>query len=60
MEAFQYFVAIYTEKYPHEVSSLMAYAQIVRKLAESFEDQAAISYDGKIRKWRQQNPSACQ
>ena len=60
MKAFHVFVAIHTKKNPHEVSSLMAYAQIIRKLAESCGDQAAINHDEIFRKWRQQDPSACQ
>lgn len=59
MEAFHLFVAVYTEKFPTETSALMAYAQIVKKIADSCGDQAAITYDEKFRRWREQDPGAC-
>lgn len=44
MEAFHVFVAVYTEKFPTETSALMACAQIVKKIADSCGDHAAITY----------------
>lgn len=44
------FVAVYTEKFPTETSALMAYAQIVKKIADSCGDQAAITNEEKFRR----------
>lgn len=56
-EAYQVFVAILTEKYPHEIANLMLYAQTVQNIAESCGDQAASQYDEKFRRWRQKDPA---
>lgn len=58
-EAYQVFVAILAEKYPHEIANLMLYAQTIQKLAESRGDQAALQYDEKFRRWRQKYPATC-
>jgi hypothetical protein len=58
MDAFQVFVAIYTEKYLQETASLMSYDEIIRDLAEGCGDQAALMYDERFRRWRQQDPAA--
>lgn len=59
MEAFHIFVAVYSEKSPHEIGSLMTYAQTIQKIASTCGDQAALYYDEKFRKWREKDPAAC-
>lgn len=48
MEAFHIFVAVYSEKSPHEIGSLMTYAQTIQKIASTCGDQAALCYDEKF------------
>lgn len=59
MEAFHIFVAVYSEKFPQEIGSLMTYAQTIQKIANTCGDQAALSYDEKFRKWREKDSAAC-
>lgn len=39
-EAYEIFVAILAEKYPHEIANLMLYAKTVQQIAESCGDQS--------------------
>lgn len=59
VEAFHIFVAIYAEKFPHEIGNLMTYAHTVQKIADSCGDSAALMYDEKFRRWREKEPSLC-
>lgn len=59
MEAFHIFVAIYAEKHPPEISNLMAYAQIVKRISDACGDAAALTYDDKFRRWREKDPGSC-
>ncbi|XP_061186645.1 uncharacterized protein LOC133194752 [Saccostrea echinata] len=59
VEAFHIFVAIYAEKFPHEIGQLMTYAHTVQKIADSCGDRAALLYDEKFRRWREKEPSSC-
>ncbi|XP_061184933.1 uncharacterized protein LOC133192943 [Saccostrea echinata] len=59
IEAFHIFVAIYAEKFPHEIGKLMTYAHTVQKIADSCGDRAALLYDEKFRRWREKEPSSC-
>lgn len=59
MEAFQIFVAIYAEKHPQEISNLMTYAQIVQRISDACGDTAALTFDDKFRRWRENDPGSC-
>lgn len=58
-KAYQVFVAILAEKYPHEIANLMLCAQTVQTIAGSCGDQAALQFDEKFRRWRQKDPASC-
>lgn len=53
LSAFHVFVGIYSEKYPHEIGSLMKYAHTIQNLARRSCDIAAFMYDKTFRQWRE-------
>lgn len=59
MGAFHIFVAVYSEKFPQEIGSLMTYDQTIQTIANTCEVQAPLSYDEKFRKWREKDSAAC-
>ena len=53
LSAFHVFVGIYCEKYPHDIGSLMKYADTIQNLARRSCDIAAFMYDKTFRQWRE-------
>ena len=53
LSTFHVFVGIYSEKYPHEIGSLMKYAHTIQNLARPSCDIAVFMYDKTFRQWRE-------